>query len=124
MLFRSGPPGGIAITRNPGVGLVWTTRSYRILKVAQAVSPDGTVAVQAGKLIQLGDPTGLQWFAQGRDASLAEIRESMDTGLPLLEEAADLDGDPAMARIALGSQWRAALVLLDKFGPRELETAS
>jgi len=120
---ESGPPAGVAIERNPGVGLVWTTRQYRIMRVAQQAGPDGEVAVQAGKLIQLGDPTRLEWYAEGRDATLAEIRESMRTGLPLLEQAADLDDNPAMARVMLAKQWADANALLLRFGPQELEPA-
>lgn len=71
------PPDGHMIRRNPGVTLLWTTRSY-------ALFGDG----RGGILFRMGDPTGLEWFAEGRAATRAEVAESVRTGLPILEEMA------------------------------------
>jgi len=69
--------GGHAITRNPGVAMLWTTRSYDVFN-------DGT-----GKpLITMGEPESVEWYASGRVATRAEVQESIDTGLPILEAMA------------------------------------
>lgn len=67
---------GVGITRNPGVAMVWTTRSYKVF-------PDGK-----GKyLINMGEPTNVDFFARGREATREEVLESIDSGLPILEES-------------------------------------
>ena len=71
--------GGCAITRNPGVVCLWVTRSYRVFK-----SSGGSV----GQLIQIGEPERVEWFAAGRSATRAEVIEAIDSGLPLLRQAA------------------------------------
>jgi hypothetical protein len=79
---------GIGIKRNPGVTLVWTTKSYRVFQV------------QGGVLFKIGEPTERQWFARGREATKDEIMESVRTGLPQLAEAAKLDGPEAQDALA------------------------
>jgi len=73
---------GIAIMRNPGVSLVWTTRAYTPMKIS------------SGVLFQIGEPTDLQWFAEGRSATRAEIMHSIETGLPTLREVARVKDGP------------------------------
>lgn len=86
---RSSP--GIAIKRNPGVALVWVTeqRKWRVFN-------DGN-----GKwLIDIGKkPNDTLWFAHGREATRDEIMESIETGLPLLREVAEKEGDLALAQL-------------------------
>jgi hypothetical protein len=72
---------GVALTRNPGVALVWTTTSYRIRL-------DG----QGGVLFQIGKPHDVRWYCEGRPATRAEVKHSIDTGLPALEELAAAEG--------------------------------
>ena len=68
---------GCMIERNPGVTLVWVTRSY------------GIWTDEKGQpLIEVGDPIETLWYAEGRPAARAEVEESIRTGLPLLEEMA------------------------------------
>jgi hypothetical protein len=68
---------GLAITRNPGVAMLWITRQYEVFN-------DGT-----GKpLLQMGEPESVEWYASGRIATRAEVQESIDTGLPSLEAVA------------------------------------
>lgn len=74
---ESGPPAGISIRRNPGVALVWVTKSFRPIP---APHPDGT----QGALFQMGEPREVLCFTEGRPSTLDEIRESVDTGIPLL----------------------------------------
>lgn len=90
--------GGVAITRNPGVALVWITRGYTILKVDN------------GYLIRVGEPRQVLCFAEGRPATVDEIRASVASGLPILQKMAKQDGMAAEA--VLREQTRAACKVL------------
>jgi hypothetical protein len=94
-----GKVAGIGIMRNPGVVLLWTTLSYR------AFRPQG-----GGALFEVGDPVQLEFFAEGRKATREEILASMESGLPLLMQAAETEGPEAVA--ALQAQYAKALELL------------
>jgi len=65
--------GGVGLRRNPGVTMLWTTKDYSIFS-------DG----QGGRLVHMGEPESVEWFASGRAATLAEVTESIETGLPAL----------------------------------------
>lgn len=80
--------GGIAIRRNPGVTLLWTTDRWFTFG-------DGN----GGILIRIGDPSETEWFARGRTATRAEVLESVRTGLPFLEDPARRQGSAAMAQL-------------------------
>jgi hypothetical protein len=80
---------GFSLDRNPGVVLVWTTRSYQLVKV-----PNGV-------LFSLGDPTSLSWWSQGRPATRAEIDHSIAGGMPALRELAEAEGPDAVAELAV-----------------------
>ncbi len=68
---------GFALTRNPGVAMLWRTRNYEIFRDHQ------------GKpLIQMGEPEKVEWYACGRPATRAEVMESIESGLPNLEALA------------------------------------
>jgi hypothetical protein len=69
---------GEMIPRNPGVTLLWTTKTYHVHR-----DHNGR------PLIELGDPTAVAWYREGRLATRAEILESIETGLPLLLAACD-----------------------------------
>ncbi len=64
---------GFAIARNPGVAMLWVTRSYELF-------PDG----RGGRLFQMGQPEAVEWYACGRRATRAEVVESVESGLPNL----------------------------------------
>lgn len=82
-------PAGIMIRRNPGVALVLVT-GYR----GWRAEPDGH-----GFLFRLGTPKRALWFAEGREATRAEVLASVDSGLPLLREMAEQDGPDAVAEL-------------------------
>lgn len=63
---------GMAITRNPGVAMLWVTRQFEVFR-----APNGV-------LIQMGDPERVEWFANGRYATRKEVEESVAGGLPSL----------------------------------------
>lgn len=93
---------GQMIRRNPGVTVVWMTRSYTPFR------PPG----ERGVLYEIGDPTATLWFAEGREATREEVVASMESGLPALDEACDLDTDPDAARLALKAEYGRALKLV------------
>lgn len=81
---------GVMIERNPGVALVWQTTKW------------STFPVQgAGFLFDVGEPIHVEWYARGREATRAEILESIRSGLPLLQAEAEREGPEALAELAL-----------------------
>lgn len=93
-------PAGIMIRRNPGVALVWVTKSYRLVA-------DG----RGGTLIEVGKPAATLWYAEGRPATRAEVMASIESGLPALREVATQSGEPADLAL-LDAQLDAALTLV------------
>lgn len=82
-------PAGVMLTRNPGVALVWSSRTW---KPFTAPTPDGHVGV----LFDVGEPTATSWWAHGREATAAEVTESITAGFPAILEAAKVDGPRAV----------------------------
>lgn len=76
---------GIAIERNPGVMLLWTSNTYKMFR-APAVGPSG-----GGLLINVGEPISVEWWREGRKATRAEVMESIDSGLPKLQEICEME---------------------------------
>ena len=96
-------PPGEPIDRNPGVTLLWTTKSYSLF------------AVDDGRhLIRVGDPEAITCWAEGRTATEKEILESITGGFPRLMEAAEVQGPKAIE--ALLDRKREFLVLLSEVG--------
>lgn len=88
----TGVLGGVALDRNPGVTLLWTTKRFSVW----APRPNE-------RLIRMGDPTDLIWFAEGRAATRAEVAASVAGGLPALMELAEAqqreEGVPAVQEL-------------------------
>lgn len=82
-------PAGIMLRRNPGASVVWVT-TYRGWKAER----EGR-----GYLFRLGPARRALWFAEGREATRAEVLASIDSGLPLLRELAEKDGPEAVAEL-------------------------
>ena len=78
-------PAGIMLRRNPGVSCLWTTRRF-----VTTAGPDGV-------LFRLGEPESLEWWAEGRAATMTEVTASVTSGLPLLEAEARQHRDAAGA---------------------------
>jgi hypothetical protein len=80
---------GFAITRNPGVAMIWVTREYELF-------PDG----MGQYLIMMGKPHEVEWYAHGRAATRAEVEESIEGGIGALEAVArqESGGLEALAR--------------------------
>ena len=78
---------GIMIERNPGVSLLWITKSFEIIKAG-------------GVLFRIGEPESVEIYAKGRRATRAEVNYSVETGLPALHKVADLEGPAAKKELA------------------------
>lgn len=97
---------GNHLTRNPGVALVWITNSYKAF-------PDDNYR----PLFRIGEPLEVEWYAEGRIATRAEIMASIDSGMPLLRAACPPDEDcselerayaEAIKLVPAGEDWKHA----------------
>ena len=87
-----GAPGHVQMS-NPGASVLWVTRSYRPFP-----GPNG------GILISVGPPDRVDWWAEGRLATRAEVDSAMEMSLPELYALCEKDRDPADSRRALDRQ--------------------
>jgi hypothetical protein len=78
---------GTLIDRNPGCLALYET------PVASAFRASG------GWLIRVGKPDRVDWWAEGRHATLAEIMASIDSGYPLLMDLAVKEGERAVEEL-------------------------
>lgn len=76
--------GGFMIERNPGVTAIWETSSYRLFN-------DGN----GGYLFEVGPAKRVSFFCEGREATRAEVLESVASGVPILWEMAANEGEEA-----------------------------
>lgn len=80
---------GFPSDRNPGATCLWTTREFNVFRV-----PSDTG--NTGKLIRIGEPRSVEWFAEGRHATRAEVLHSIEGGLPDLAKLAAAQGPDAV----------------------------
>jgi hypothetical protein len=97
--YQTDNPGGIMIARNPGVMALWMATDFRVVKDHQG-----------GWLFRVGDPLECLWYAQGRQATRAEVMDSMESGLPILVQMANDEGGEATQ--ALHAAYELALKLV------------
>jgi hypothetical protein len=78
---------GHGIKRNPGVTMLWHTREYDVFDTGKAFhgKPSGEY------LITMGEPESIEWLCCGRFATREEVIESIESGLPNLENVARLE---------------------------------
>lgn len=92
---------GLPLQRNPGVVALWTTREFRPF-----------LDHQGGVLFQVGEPTNIAWYCEGRPATYTEVEASFTSGLPVLQEMAAQEGATAtaalMAQLARARQYMPA----------------
>jgi hypothetical protein len=86
------PMAGHGLTHNPGVCLVWTTKSYKPFRVPK---DNG-----GGVLIEMGEPTSVEFYHRGRPATRAEIDAAIAKGFPKLVELAEQQ-EGAMPQLTL-----------------------
>lgn len=95
---------GTQIRRNPGVAMLWRTVS---------VTFPYRLAGDRDVMFRLPDPLRVDWFCEGREATLAEVKESIASGIGPLRDAALSEGEGAVAAL------HKAIVDLHPFLPRE-----
>ncbi len=78
------PMPGIHFDRNPGVFCLYETETYRRFMTS------------TGPLCQLGQPQRVDWWTEGRASTRAEVLEAIDSGMPLLRQAAVKEGKESM----------------------------
>jgi hypothetical protein len=76
---------GVMIERNPGVTALVEAKGARRFSDRNG-----------GWLIRLVQPTRVDWWAHGRQATLEEVRASIDSGAPLLMGPARAEGEEAV----------------------------
>lgn len=101
---------GLAITRNPGVALLWVTH-----RGGYALYRPG-VGGGTGYLFELEAPDRVLWYSEGREATRAEVEASIDSGLEILRETARLDGPDALAALEQYHQRAIALYPAGEIG--------
>jgi hypothetical protein len=78
-------PAGVMLAHNPGVTALWTATSYTVNRAP------------GGYLIGLGPFAQLEFWTRGRLATRQEVGDALEKGLPLLRNAAKLDGPKGQA---------------------------
>lgn len=81
---------GTGIARNPGVIALWTVLSYKRFSYGRG-----------GVLIEMGDPETVEWWCRARAATRAEVKASIDGGMPFLFAECEKDTDVVESRRAL-----------------------
>jgi hypothetical protein len=94
---------GAGLTRNPGVMCLWMTRTFETFRVAK------TQVGNEGTLITVGEPADVTWWCEGRRATRAEVKASVESGFPSLLNVAKLQGKFAVEE--LGKQTKRAEAL-------------
>lgn len=89
------PPDGIMCPRNPGISVVWTTRRW--------------TKKPGYQLFDLGEPTEVTWWREGRPATYGEALDSLLSGLDVLKTEAANDADPERAQASLQQQYERAV---------------
>ena len=97
------PMPGVTVLRNPGVVALWYTEKYSLFKAP------------GGFLFRIGEPDAIEWFAQGRPATPAEVRESFDSGADILRDVAA--GQGVSALVALQREVERARTYLPEGAP-------
>jgi hypothetical protein len=100
-LPEGGEVAGFHIDRNPGAMCLYETMAYKAFRPQQGGD---------GILFRLDNPTRVDWYANGRTATRAEVLHSIETGFPILEEMARKDG-PESVKELLDSRDRAMNLL-------------
>lgn len=86
------PAPGMMIERNPGVTLLWYTRRHELQTVRNRPG------AADGILFRIGRPFKVEWYCRGRAATRGEVLDSVESGIPLLREAAEkYDGPEGIA---------------------------
>lgn len=86
---------GEMIKRNPGVALLWNTKSYQTFSDHKG-----------GLLIRLGKATSIMAFANGeRLTDFSVLEESIESGIPLLEAVCQSSRERQALGFAVNKMW-------------------
>jgi hypothetical protein len=94
---------GLHLEHNPGAMLLYMAKSYKPFRPHKG---------NDGVLFNLGEPTELAWYVEGRQATRAEIVASIDKGLPALRALAETERDRDLAVRELDQAVGRAMALL------------
>jgi hypothetical protein len=72
---------GIPILRNPGVSVIWVCRQWQLTKIDN------------GWIFDLGEPSTVSWWMQGRPAQRVEVLVAFESGMPLLRKQCENQQD-------------------------------
>lgn len=78
---------GVMIERNPGVICLYETRKHQPFNAGNGV------------LFKLGDPDKVEFWAEGREATRAEVWASIESGYPILYDMARREGAEAVKKL-------------------------
>jgi hypothetical protein len=78
---------GVHIDRNPGCICLYETADYSRFETF------------GGRLIQLGKPTRVDWWAEGKPAVRKQVIDSIESGYPLLMGVARAEGHDAVMEL-------------------------
>jgi hypothetical protein len=98
---------GCPLDRNPGVTLLWWTRTYATFRAEHG---------NAGLLLELGAPERVKWITAGRPATRGEALEAIVSGMPALRETIDYEPTPGR-RLAAAHALEKALAALETLLP-------
>lgn len=97
--------GGVMITRNPGVMLIWCTYSFTVIKAPNKQGGHGW-------LWEIGDPSSVSFWREGRPATRAEVIESIETGIPLLLASERTAEMRRLAKVEIDKRYKELTALL------------
>lgn len=93
------------IARNPGVTAVWVTKNSWPVE-------NRTIDGHKSVLFRFGDPTLVLWFREGRKATVEEVKNSILSGVSILREEAQAQGQEAVRELA--QAFAETLLLVDR----------
>jgi hypothetical protein len=88
------------LSRNPGCCVIWTTQAPIVVKHRD----------RNGMLFDIGEPTSVEWWAEGRQATRDEVMASISSGLPVLQKMAAEEGQDAIQQLGVSIGRAMALV--------------
>jgi hypothetical protein len=100
---NSQEPAGIHLDRNPGAMALWTSTSFKPFRA----NADGS---RPGVLIQVGNPTSVEWYALGAPCGRGPVMDSIESGFHHLWALAKGDGIDSM--VELENQYARAMTLV------------
>ena len=96
---------GRAVSRNPGLCAVFTVEKKR-------------QHFNRHSLFDLGEPSNVEWFKEGRPATRQEARAALDDGFAFLLDEAEKEGDNAVMHLLVMYELATRYLPVDNSAPR------